>query len=94
MITAFFKPKSAKKVTPAGTSSTAVPKRTLEDGANPLSNKRLKSASPPTEAVEELLSYLNEPARDGDQTTWKDILKAHSTTPSFARLADFVVAQR
>jgi hypothetical protein len=92
MITAFFKPKSAKKVTPAGT--TAPPKRALEDGANPLPNKRLKSASPPTDAVEELLSYLNEPARDGDQTTWKDILKVHSTTPSFARLADFVAAQR
>lgn len=93
MITAFFKPKSAKKVTPAE-SSTEPPKRTLEDGENPLPNKRLKSASPPTAAVEELLSYLNEPARDGDQTTWKDILKVHSTTPSFARLADFVVAQR
>jgi hypothetical protein len=88
MITAFFKPKSSKKVTPDDP-----PKRPMEDGAT-LSNKRPKNASENEDAVQELLSYLQVCERKGSATTWHDVLERHSQTASFARLAAFVASER
>ena len=106
MITAFFKPKSTQKVTPAdpkGPSTALTAKRPLDHGAkeescNNNNNKRLKSTRLDTssDAINELLSYVKEqPERQGDETTWNDILRKHATTASsFARLAEFVASQR
>jgi len=102
MITAFFKPKSSRKVTPAeGPTLDSTSKRSLEehDAENvEVSAKRLKSTSsePKSDAVKELLSYLkNDPERDdGDKTTWTDVLNKHSKTASFTKLAEFVASQR
>lgn len=107
MITAFFKPKSAKKVTPApsssNSSSSSMPnKRALENGAETeSSNKRSKQSSNERDngvsPVQELLSYLHAPEKsDDDESTvaWTDVLSKHFSTPSFERLAKFVSAQR
>lgn len=105
MITAFFKPKSAKKVTPAPSSvassteeSSAITKRAPPIEVEEVySNKRLKIDKDDDDAVRELLSHLKgfNKAGDDDATpTWNDVLEKHFATPSFARLAKFVSAQR
>lgn len=94
MITSFFKPKSAKKVTPAESAGDQS-KRGLEGGTKYFeSNKRQKLAIVANDAVEELLSTLEDPPRGGDEATWKDVLEKHSKTPSFSRLANFVASER
>ena len=76
------------------------PKRALEDDAenDEGSNKRQKHESD-DDAVRELLSHLVCPETSDDDAakttgSWKDVLEKHFATPSFARLAKFVSAQR
>lgn len=109
MITSFFKPKSGKKITPepsdgstAASSVSLSKKRVLEESATaPLSTSpsEKRSKSNDDAAVRELISYLNTPESQQDtdvehEVAWRDVLDKHFSTPSFARLANFVAAQR
>ncbi len=104
MITSFFKPKAAQKVTPEPScdvfSSSIImdKKRSIDDSdCNEVSNKRTKNEN--ETSVRELISYLHVPncvdeGAEAKHTTWKDALENHFATPAFTRLANFVASQR
>lgn len=105
MITSFFKPKSGKKVTPEPSDTTDASsdsrskKRTLEDGASNSTSRDKRSKTNDDAAVRELISYLNPPKGQQDtvlkpEIAWTEALDKHFASPSFARLANFVAAQR
>jgi uracil-DNA glycosylase len=109
MITSFFKPKTKKplKSSPSSTSdssSDSAGKRSRDndcaaekdvDHAVLASPKRLKgsktSPSVKSQSVQHLVSYLD--THDG-ALTWKTQLASHFQLSSFAKLADFVAAER
>jgi hypothetical protein len=104
MITSFFKPNS-QKVRPVSSSGSTgggpsePNKRELEEDTKKetASNKRSKlGESSTSKAVnseaQELLTYLDR--HESDETTWREVLEKHFSSPSFERLAKFVSQQR
>jgi hypothetical protein len=106
MISSFFKPKSQKlkpvSSGPAGPDEDASPTKRPRDGVGneeEVSNKRSKSAETDSkkvisddETTQELLSYLD--CHESNETTWKEVMQKHFSSPSFQRLAKFVSQQR